>query len=116
MFNKEEKPKGVPELPASPEVKNFADEVFLVKDFPSPNAKPKEFETEKLVVADSKRRVIDCKNQKEVKEKFSQMIEKDPDTGITCVVCDINTYYSLCSKFQKFKSDIRWKNGRVDYK
>lgn len=116
MFNKEEKPKTSPELPASPKVKNFSDEVFLVKNLPSTTTKSKDSETEKPVVADGERRVIDCENQKEVKDKFSQMIEKDSDTGITCVFCDINTYYSLCSKFEKFKSDIRWQNGRVDYK
>ena len=37
MFNKEEKPKTSQELPASPKVKNFADEVFLVKDSPKPS-------------------------------------------------------------------------------
>tara|TARA_R110000824_G_scaffold2020_4_gene9790 strand:+ start:4733 stop:5005 length:273 start_codon:yes stop_codon:yes gene_type:complete len=34
MFNKEEKPKTSPELPASPKVKNFSDEIFLVESSP----------------------------------------------------------------------------------
>ena len=36
MFNKEEKPKFSPELPASPKTKNFADEVFLQVPKPEP--------------------------------------------------------------------------------
>lgn len=89
-----------------PAVKSFGANIPVSK----PDPKPQE---EKKFVG---RRMITSEDQDEVKKKFSKMIEQDPETAISCVSCDINTYYSIASKFPSLKSEIRWQNSKLDYK
>ena len=49
--------------------------------------------TEEKTAAYIGRRMITSEDQKEVKKRFSEMIEKDPEIAISCTSCDI--YLSL---------------------
>jgi len=86
MFKKEEKPKTSSELPASPKVKNFADEVFLVSSDPK---------SDKLPSLDS--------------SSIIASISENPNTSAFFEDCDINTWNEVYIALGKLKLHTRAK-------
>ncbi len=97
----------------APVVKTFGDGISASTPDPEPAPEPEPEEQVKPIVG---RRMITSEDQKEVKKSFSEMIEKDPEIAISCTSCDMYTYYHLCSKYPKVKSEIRFENRKLDYK
>ena len=91
----------------APVVKTFGDGISASVTDPAPEEKSDP------VVG---RRMVTSEDQQEVKDKFKKLMSENSEIPITCISCDIQTYYHLTSVFPKFKSEIRWQNLRLDYK
>jgi hypothetical protein len=97
----------------APVVKTFGDGISASTPDPEPAPEPEPEEQVKPIVG---RRMITSEDQEEVKKKFKQLMGEDSEIPITCISCNVETYYHLISVLPKYKSEIRWQNLRLDYK